>query len=716
MRLMGVKMSGKLNLVSMSDSFFNIIWELWDKGENHGDRVKKCLEYWEGKMDTAGLFNDVDARTPINICNQIVEAKLNNMLDAKFSLGVVPVLNSFAAPEQIKNMQMVADIYNDELHNVLSNNNWDKIKERSGRWGLICGFAPAQTYWDDSERVEGEAKIKDFEPNGLRWNKGVKNQEDLTWIGYNVDMSPYEVKKKYAVKDGNWDNDLCEKIDEITESQSSLLKGQKKGVVNIHSDQIDDQSFVYDSKGINAGKIVKLIVMFLLDDTIYAPDKKDDSEVSQEKTEYQRMYPNGRMLIFSANKEKKVILEDKPAPKGFKDLGNIDIFNPIDFKDLCGFTDLLNVIPIQDRINGAVLKIRQLIASHIKCLGLDKDQDMHLGENDFVNHAVRHLEGIGRSDAKLPQSISNDTLPDVAGMWEHIRNLIQEAYKVARINETMISGVQQRGTDSADQLEMLQESPMSSIRAIQRNFKNFTIKIGEKIICLIQENYTVQRIVRLSTGISIDIQGKSVTSKIARFTQKEDENYIELLDELGKAIQTIKIEKDWKFQVECVAGTELPRSRREMALFMDKLVANQMLGNMQDPDNLEMYLKGQDVPEYKNMINLIKRKQKEAAALPPAVPKIEHILADKDKSQAFNYVMEALKGYGLSQQTLLKAIGLIPDPNTLETAPVDDITSRSEVKQIASIAPNKISNDPKVAEMQNIAATQLEKLHKGVVQ
>jgi len=452
--------------------------------------------------------------------------------------------------------------------------------------------------------------------------------------------------------------------------------------------------------------------MFLLDDTVYAPSKKDDSELAQEKTTYQQMYPNGRMLIFSANKEKKVILEDKSAPEGFKNLGNIDLFNPIDFKDLTGFTDLLNVIPIQDRINGAVLKIRHLIASHIKCLGLDKDQDMHLGENDFVNHAVRHLEGIGRSDAKLPQSISNDTLPDVAGMWEHIRNLIQEAYKVARINETMISGVQQRGTESADQLEMLQESPMSAIRAIQRNFKNFTIKIGEKIICLIQENYTVQRLVKLSTGIGVDIQGKSVTSKTARFTQSQDENYIQLLDDLGKAIQTIKIEKDWKFRVECIAGTELPRSRRESALFMDKLVANNMLGNMQDPDNLELYFKNQDVPEYREIINLIKRKQKEQASAPKMMPKIEDILMDKDRSSSFAGILKACEGYGLAQQTLLKAVGLIETPNTIETAPVDQITSRSEVKQVASIAPNKISADPKVAEMQNVAATELEKMSK----
>lgn len=705
-------MADKLNLSSISDSFFNLLFDLWDKGENHWDRVKKCLEYWEGKMDMGGLFNDIDPRTPINICNQIVEAKLNNMLDAKFSLGVVPVLNSFANPDSIKNMQIIADIYNDEMHNVLHFNNWDKIKERAGRWGLICGFAPAQTLWDDSECVEGEVKIKDFEPNGLRWNKGVKNQEDLTWIGYNVDMSPYEVKKRYAVKDGVWNEALCEKIDEITESQSNFLKGQKKGVVNIHSDQIDDQAFVYDSKGINAGKIVKLIVMFLLDDTVYAPSKKDDSELAQEKTTYQQMYPNGRMLIFSASKDKKLILEDKPAPKGFKNLGNIDLFNPIDFKDLTGFSDLLNIIPIQDRINGAVLKIRHLIASHIKCLGLDKDQDMHLGENDFVNHAVRHLEGIGRSDAKLPQSISNDTLPDVAGMWEHIRNLIQEAYKVARVNETMISGVQQRGTESAEQLEMLQESPMAAIRAIQRNFKNFTIKIGEKIICLIQENYTVQRLVKLSTGISVDIQGKSVISKTARITQQNDENYIQLLDDLGKAIQTIKIDKDWKFRVECIAGTELPRSRRENAIFMDKLVANNMLGNMQDPDNLELYFKNQDIPEYREIINLIKCKQKEMASAPKVVPSIEDILKSKDLSVAFADILKACQGYGLAQQTLLKAVGLIETPNTIETAPVDQITSRSEVKQVAAIAPNKVSADPQVAQIQNQAATELERMSK----
>jgi hypothetical protein len=145
---------------------------------------------------------------------------------------------------------------------------------------------------------------------------------------------------------------------------------------------------------------------------------------------------------------------------------------------------------------------------------------------------------------------------------------------------------------------------------------------------------------------------------------------------------------------------------------MDKLVANNMLGNMQDPDNLELYFKNQDVPEYREIINLIKRKQKEQASAPKMMPKIEDILMDKDRSSSFAGILKACEGYGLAQQTLLKAVGLIETPNTIETAPVDQITSRSEVKQVASIAPNKISADPKVAEMQNVAATELEKMSK----
>ena len=43
--------------------------------------------------------------------------------------------------------------------------------------------------------------------------------------------------------------------------------------------------------------------------------------------------------------------------------------------------------------------------------------------------------------------------------------------KKAKLNETMINGVRQIGTTSAEQVESLNESPMASIRMIQKNLK-----------------------------------------------------------------------------------------------------------------------------------------------------------------------------------------------------------------------------------------------------
>ena len=68
----------------------------------------------------------------------------------------------------------------------------------------------------------------------------------------------------------------------------------------------------------------------------------------------------------------------------------------------------------------------------------------------------------------------------------------------------MINGARQVGTTSADQVDSLNESPMSSIRMIQKNFKNFLVEVGNKIIKLIQEYYTENRIIEIASGLKVD--------------------------------------------------------------------------------------------------------------------------------------------------------------------------------------------------------------------
>lgn len=700
------------DLTTQEIKLFDKVWKLWDEGESRADDCKKYFDYWDGKLNKshAALFSDQKKSTS-NVIKEIIECKLDNMLDAQFTIGVVPVLNSFVDFKQLKDLQNIADIYNDEVHNILRFNNWDGIKARIGRWGLICGHGINQVTLDTTENAEGDIKLKDIEPQFVRWNKGAKDVSDLTFIAYKLEMNPSKVKEKYASKGDTWDIDLCNKIDDLVEHTADNTKGRKTGIVSLKTDESSDLAYVYDSRGLNDTSIVKLVVMFIFDDTLTTPEKTDDAEESQEKVTYKKMYPNGRMITFSEDKSKRVILEDKPAPDGFKDLGNIDIFNPIDFIDLWGKGEVVDLIDAQDRINGARLKQRNMIANHVNTICLDSGLDISLGDNDFVNQAVTHLDGIGRDSAKTPQVLTNNSISDAQAIDALVDNIKDDAYSLARLNKMIVTGEQPKGVTSADQLDILQESPMATIRAIQRNFKDFVIRVTEKIIYLIQNNYNVHRIIKLASEISTP-QGQATMAQINPPDEK-GQNSITLLSEEGEALKTIFTNKDWKFRVEVVAGTDIPRSRREIADIMNKLVQGQII-DVKDIDVLEMYLRSQDMPNYRALISLIKNKQEEAAKLPPSMPKVEDILKNKDLAMAFADILKGLTGHDQAIQQILKAMGLVETPNTIETTPVDQITAKSQVVDVASVSPNKISSNPQVAETQNVAATKVKLVEHNI--
>jgi hypothetical protein len=707
---------------SQKSSLYKLLYDLWESGEDVTDKTKEYYDYWDGKLSKkhASAFTD-QTKTTTNVIKEIIECKLDNMLDAQFTLSVVPVLNSFADYNSIRDMKDVADVYNDSMHQVLKDNNWDSLKERVARWGLICGHGIGQTYLSTDENVEGDIKITDIEPK-VRWNKGAKKWEELSFIAYETELNQYICKKMFAYKDGQWDDDLCEQIDDITEIISDDKKGQQKGVVNVQTDTLTQQAYAYDNKGINTGKIVKLIVMFLLDDTLYSPEKSDSDQEAADKQEFQKKYPNGRVLVFSQKRKSEIILEDKAAPKGFKGLGNIDIFNPIDFGELKGKGEVEDLKPVQDRINGARIKQRGLISDFIKTIGLDKAQEVVLGENDMVANPVSFLEGIAGDAGKAWTVLTNDTLSDIKALESHIMDLKRDAYAQARVNETMIAGLQPKGVTSGDQLDALQESPMSTIRKLQRNFKDFVTRVGQKVIMLIQENYTTDRLIGLSTGINVNGQAIN-TARISTNTSPDEQGQdtstktVELLNEAGQAVKTIKINPDWKFNVEVAAGTEIPRTRREAAMEISKLVAAKVL-DLSNPDDLAIYVDSIDLPNGRALVSQKRNQQKMLASQKPTMPKMEDILKSKDQSMAVAAMLTAISNAGFSQADaqLLTGMGVIGTPNTIATVPVDKITSRSQVQQVATISPSKISDDPETAKIENAAATKLQLIDHGIVQ
>ena len=690
-------MTDLINTQDKEGKLWNLCWELYqDKSEWHKDEIEKFYNYWDGKYSAPAdsAFND-QTKSSCNIIKQIVETELSAILDAQFTIEVVPEVNVFSDLSTIKMQTDYADILHSEVQNVLSQNRWDDIKEKVCRWGLVGGFGATQTLFDTKNRVEGEITVTSVDPRTLRWDKYAKSVKDLTFIAYQIELNPTIAKKLY----GQDNDELCKKIDKLADTKSDQLTGQRKNAVAIQSDETADMAYVYETKGIKSGKVVKLIVMFLIDDSVYMPEEGDDEEKQALKQEMKALYPNGRMIVMSGDKENRLILEDRQTPEGMKGLGNIDFFNPTDFDGLIGKGEVEDLIPIQDRINGTYLKVRSLIARHIITVCLDKGLDIEVAEGDLINNAVMFLEGIGRDKGKLPGILDNQSIQAAMQLLDYIEKLKQEARETARLNETAINGVRQKGTTSAEQVEALQESPMASIRSKQRNFKDLTIKVGEKIIEYVQSNYTVQRLIRLATGIDT-VNGKAV---YAKFTEGDAGRQVELLNEAGEIIQAMKVDKNWKYRVEVSAGTDIPRSRKENAAFIDKLATAGVL-DLKDPDILEMYLKANDVQNYRAYSKMSKKKQEEAQK---KNPQAKEILQNPVLTKSISDFIDSLKYNSAARSQILTAMGLDGATDKLDTAPAQEVSSKADVKDVVAMSPEVASKEPQKAEQSQIIGTHI---------
>lgn len=680
----------------MSDQLWKLCKHIVDTAENKKDFVTKCDKYWRGELQNrkAMLYPD-QKKSSFNIIKPIVETKLKAVLDAEFSLAVVPAVKSFSSLKTIKDQQAIADIFNDELLNILNDNNMDSNKEIISRNGLNCGFGVAQTSWEAEEDSSGRIKIKQIPSEKLMWDKTATSVSDSSFFGYSFTMSPEKAKTEYAIdEEGNYDEKLCARIDRITnDTFKSDGGGAKKSIANYSVYGQTGQAYTTgDTSGITACKSLELICLFLIDNSYYAPEKNDDKEKEDFKEQEKAKYPNGRMIIFSLNDKEKLILKDEALPESFNSLGNIAIFNSIKNDSIAGYGEIEDLMAIQDRIDGLYQKYRESIQDDFTMLAMEKNED--IAENDLVKNPVVFM----KPDSMAPTIVSNGGMEKATQALGMIQDLAQQASMIARVNETMIYGYRQTGTTSGDQVQKLQESPLADIRSIQRNFKDFYIDIGNKCLELIKKNYTVDRLIKLSTGLTDEEYAKLQLNAIT------GEQEMVLVNEAGEAVRTIKMSEDWEFCVEVSAGTAVPRTRKEQALLMDGLIEKGII-NINDIDFVEQYLKAQDIPNYRMLVKLLRNKQAEAAerSQDPESRNWKEMMKNPEIAKVAADFMKAISGYPLAQQQILTEIGLPANPGKLDTTPVSEITSQSDVAEVATMA-NIISEDPIAAEIGRDAA------------
>lgn len=684
----------------MKNVFFGKILKLWEDGENGQAAIDKLVRYYNGReyQNPADSFFIKEDRTPLNIIGQVVDAKHTATLDAQFSASVIPQVYNFGDVSAIKDMQDVANVLNKGLKDVLRANKEDDIKERALRWALIKRGA-VQTVWDVKDGQAGEIKLKVVDPRIVRYTKTAKDVDELTMVAYASEIDATILKKDYArLPDGSFDVELCKKIDEAAGNKVGSDKGQVKAIASYSVDSGAGLAYVRDSQSQGAGKTVTVVVMFLFDGTLETPADTQNADDEALAQEMRMNYPNGRIVTFVPDKDKEIILKDEAAPECFKSLGNIDflILNKLSGFDVESTVEKL--VPIQERINGSIRKLRAAVGGNINTVLFDERMRGVVEDNSFVNLSVVFVEGLGNFQ---PPVLNNGGIDQAMQLRQLIESYKQDAYETERINRAWISGENQENVKSGDHADTLNESAMASIRAIQRCFSDFWVSISEKVVALIIENYTEQRLIELGTGVSAKQYAMFDT---ATGPDGQPQKMIHFLDEAGKIARTIKIDPSWRYKVEISDGTAIPRSRRENARLVDEVAASPTMQSG-DIDMIDMYLTAKDFPNKNAIIELLKKKQDEKAKNP--VPVLEQLMSNPQLLTAWGNLFKDLAGFSAAQGELLKKAGLDSTTDTITSAPAQSITAKSSADKIAVIAPQQISQNPTQAQFGHEQATDM---------
>jgi len=681
---------------------FEKILKLWEEGENQSSIINDLYEYYAGTnyKNPADSFFLKENRTPLNVIGQIIDAKHSAVLDAQFNASVVPDIYNFSDMQAIKALQNVANVLNKGLQQVLKKNCEDDIKERALKWGFIKRGA-TQVIWDTTNNTDGDIKISVVDPRNLRYTKGAQSVDELTMVAYSVDIDAAIVKRDYArMPDGSFDIELCKRIDEAVGNKDlSKDKGNDKAIAPYQTDNSAGLAYVKDSQAQSAGKILTIVVMFLFDGTLEAPVEGQTPEDVELQNEMKLKYPNGRLIMFVPNKEKQLILKDEAAPESFKSLGNIDFLLLNKFSGLDVKSEVDNLIGGQDRINGTIRKLRATVGGNINSVLFDERHRGIVEDNAFVNLPVVFIDGLGDFQ---PPVLNNGGIEQAMKLRELIESYKNDMYEIARINRAWVSGENQDNVKSGDHADALNESAMSAIRSLQRNFKDYWIGVCEKVISLMLENYTTQRLIEIGSGVTAQ-EYAMFDTEIGEDGQPQ--KTIKFIDEAGKIADMIKIDPAWKFKIEVTSGTDIPRSRLENSRLVDEVIASPIM-QTGDIDMIDMYLTAKDFPNRHAVVEMLKKKMEQKAKNPE--PILEQLGKNPDMMKAWSDLFKALEGHPNAQGQLLERAGLNPETGTITSLPANLVTSRSQAKDIALIAPAQVSENPKQAKFGHDQATDVE--------
>lgn len=628
--------------------------------KRHND-YKKYREYYEG------TYKDGNQ---LNIIKGIVDTKTTLVLDFEAVSSVTAKSKCFANLDQISLMNDIADILNDCNTHVLKENDIDGIKRAVVHNKNVCGIGIAETSWKQKDDNElGDVQIISVDPLNYFPDTTAKKVEDCNYIFKKEIVSSITLKKDYP--------QFAEQIEKAKgaddKDKDNADKTPNYGAVNTVGNDINTTQIYADGKAPQDGTIsnAKNVVVwnaYLKDDSTFI-DTKDT-----EKQTLMFQYPNGRFIRWVEGAD-DYLLEDKP----------IDLPTGYPFDVIEGDSDVKYLIETQNRIDKAYRKIRLLIGGYVSFLAHTPDAD--ITDEEIIDQLTIEVDQLGQMEI-----ITNNTLDRLKSMLEYIDTLKKQAYEIARVNPSLISGQKQDGIDSGRMVQMLNESPMTAINEIQKLVKRFIITQGEKNIQLIQMYYNVPRIMRLAGGDFAYIQPA---------IPQVDENGQPILDENGqpqievnpliqiyrenadKELKAVKVlEADLsvgEYEVDVIAGAQMPRSRAEKAQIYMQLA---QMGKIPDTKTgTELLLDALDIPDKTGILEAIDEQAAQIQNSQPPISMDAELAAKLFKDMPLECQLQYLAQFGFQVPEPQQAVEteLAQDGKIPMLPPVEETVQDTEV-------------------------------------
>lgn len=618
-------------------------------------QLRRFSQYYSGR------FSDGDSRIDnnYNVVKPIVETKATLILDSMIGTSVTPnTMSSLIDDASMEDFNLIASILTDCQERVFTINKFKKLQGKLVRDSLKYGVGIVHIAWDpDMSDGIGDIALDSINPEDFYPDPAGKTIDTCNYIFVRRQYSSFTLKKKYP--------DMIKEIDELTNdtagTEADKPQGAPKGIVNGLLNGTGQQIYSYgsNSNGLkNSKNNINVWECYLVDDSPFLPSEDDDPKLKETKSQ-QFKYPYGRCIVYAG----KTIFDDKPIsyPFGFP----FSYFNDVDLGDIWGMGEIEDQTQIQDRINRAWTRIASLVREYLSAVMFERIDGFE-GEQFPGAFAIPMPTGtFGRGQE--PRVLTNNTLSELKTMISYVETLEVAALNMARLNKTMLTGERQQGVTSGQMVSDLNESPMASIRGLQRNYAECLVDMGQKIVTLIQLYYKTPRLLRISEGkkmAQINPNGGSPTIQIW------DENLKNIINEIQGDLSL------GQYEVQVISGSDMPKTKAAAFGILMNLADKGYLGDTSDTFVRSKIIESSGLPHgnlfISHMVEKEDQQKKQPANVGSLLEKLNASLSDIPEFQK-EYLLQQL---GFPPTPIQQAVpGISPDvqqvqPNLSEQAQV----------------------------------------------